>query len=260
MGRPSPLPPPRGRTRSARWNRSNTRSRSSGDARTVVDDVEAGLVVVDVDNQDDLCCRVGHRVLQQVADDPPYVVGVRQRRRRGDLVRADPYAGAGPGADGLLQDERVEVERGRPSDRVRIDRGQHEEVTHQPFHVARRSEDVRAQPVGVDVLGPGEGELEGDALRGERALQIVGDVGDEVALVLRGSVEPPQHRVHGRGQTADLVGHAVTGHPGVQVLRGDPVHLGSDAVQPSERPAEEQPDHDAERQCHERHAHGQRPA
>ncbi len=112
----------------------------------------------------------------------------------------------------------------------------------------------------VSSLGGLQRQLERHPLRGKRTLQVVGDVGDEVPLPLGGGVEPLEQRVHRGGQPTDLVVDAVAGHPGVQVLLRDPVDLGADPVQPADRAAEQQPDHDPEDEHDQGHADPQRAA
>ena len=57
----------------------------------------------------------------------------------------------------------------------------------------------------VDGAGMRHRDLELRALRGQRAAQVVGDVGDEPALPLAGLLEPREHPVHRRREPADLV-------------------------------------------------------
>ncbi len=95
-------------------------------------------------------------------------------------------------------------------------------------------------------------------MRGKWALQIVGDVRDEVTLLLGGCFEPGEHGVHRRGQAADLVIDPVAGHTGLQVLGRDPVNLGADVVQAAQGASEQQPDDHSQREPDQWDANPQR--
>ena len=75
----------------------------------------------------------------------------------------------------------------------------------------------------------------------------MGDVRDQPPLPLHRCVDAAQHPVHGRGQPADLVASTVVGDPEVELVGADRVDLGPDLVQPRQRPAQHQPDHEGER-------------
>ncbi len=66
-------------------------------------------------------------------------------------------------------------------------------------------------------------ELRPDA--GQRAPELVAGVGDEATLAIGRILQPAQHGVHRAGQPPDLVGRLRLGHPPVEVLGADLLHL-----------------------------------
>jgi hypothetical protein len=135
-----------------------------------------------------------------------------------------------------------------------------EEVVDEPLHRLRRAEYTGPELLRIDGARVAQGELEREPLGRQGALKVVGDVGDELALPGHGHLDPGQHPVHGRGETADLVPRSAHDHPPVELVRVNGVDLGTDPVEPAECAPDQQPDHDAEQQHGERYADQQQRA
>ena len=108
--------------------------------------------------------RVGDGVLDQVADQPPQLVGVADhgggRDRRGVDVRTAEAAHAG----GLLEHDVLEVER-TPGPGLSSSRDDEQQVAHQRVHLGDVPQEVAVQLPVVSGAGMGERHLELGALR-----------------------------------------------------------------------------------------------
>ena len=124
--------------------------------------------------------------------------------------------------------------------------GEEDEVVDERLHGHGRIEQVARQHGQVDSFGVGTGDLELGAQRRERALEVVGGVGDEGALTFRGLLESTQHPVHGVGQPAHLVVDRRRGHPAVELTLADAIDLLGDRVDPSQGPADDDPGADGQ--------------
>src|SRR5206468_12732301 len=95
-----------------------------------------------------------------------------------------------------------------------------QQLTDQVIHPLRLLVDD-ARGVGVRVGRAGAvDQRAGEALdRGERRLQVVRDVGQEVALAAAGALDLARHRVEARRQLADLVPPLHRDTPGVVAAR-----------------------------------------
>ncbi len=111
----------------------------------------------------------------------------------------------------------------------------------------------------VQRVGRRDRQLQLGPLGGQRATQVVGDIGDEPALPFGGPLEPVEHPVHGRGQPTDLVVAAGRVDPTIEVAVGDEVDLGADPVEPPQRPADQHPGRRDEQRPDERYADQQGP-
>jgi hypothetical protein len=119
--------------------------------------------------------------------------------------------------------------------------GQQEELLDELFQTRRLrygtlGDDRPRRPVRV-----GQTDVEGRADGGQRGPQLMGGVGHEPALPVRGIVEPGEHVVHGVGQVPDLVGRAGIGHPPAEVGRRDLGDGPPDVFDGAKRPADDEP-------------------
>ena len=90
----------------------------------------------------------------------------------------------------------------------------------------------RAQRVEREV-GVGKGDLEQCAAQGERRAQLVRGVGDELALRLKGRLEPAEQSVEGVAELFQLIVGPLEGETLVQVRSRDRSRCSSHRVQPS---------------------------
>ena len=86
-----------------------------------------------------------------------------------------------------------------------------------------------------------EGHLEVGQARGERALQLVGRVGDEPPFSLGRVLQAVEHVVHGGGQAPDLVARRGDRHAPAEVLRGDLRDLGPHRLHGTQGAADDEP-------------------
>ena len=103
------------------------------------------------------------------------------------------------------------------------------------------AEEVAVELLVVDGTGAGHGHLQLGPLRGERAAQVVGDVGHEPALPLLGLLERAEHPVHRAARRPTSSAGRRRPHPPREVVLGDGVDLGADPVEPAQRPPDQQP-------------------
>ena len=178
-------------------------------ARTVVHDLDADAVTVHPGSDAHRGRGVAGGVLEQVAHQPAQLAGVAAHRRRGDPRHLELYVGRRTQPGGFLEQEVVQVDgdvRRRGS--AAVVRGQEQQVADQPLHVGGAGQQVTGEGASAGTStapDDGQGDLELRALGGQGALQVVGGVGDEVALAGAGGLEPREHAVHRGGQPADLV-------------------------------------------------------
>ena len=104
----------------------------------------------------------------------------------------------------------------------------------------------------IGLLRVGEVHLELGADAGERAAELVGRVGHEPLLALRGSVHPLEHVVHGAGQARHLVVARRHRHPAVQITASDAGHLRTDRFDRAQRPTHQPPEQHGQHGDHER--------
>ena len=100
----------------------------------------------------------------------------------------------------------------------------------------RRGPDVANR---LQALGPQHGVFVGPPLEhlgvgiddGQRCLEFVRGVGNELPLAREALFEPVEHRVEGRGQRPDLVGAVFPAQPPVEAFGGDLAHRDDQAVE-----------------------------
>ena len=243
MARPRPLPVPRERAVSP--GRSGRRSGTvvdGRDARSVVDEVQQHVVgVVETLTRTVVAaCRTALSSRLRTAAEGRDRVAEDGRRGHAFGDQGDAGDGSRPG-----RPPRAPGHRGRSLEargRVGFVLGGEEDAGRgraPPWTRSRRA--GRATAGQVDAVRVGMGDLELGAQRRQRALEVVGGVGDEGALTLRGLLEAGQHPVHGVGQPAHLVVDRRRGHPAVEVTLTDPIDLLGDRVDPSKCPADDDP-------------------
>ena len=179
---------------------------------------------------------------------------VREHRRQigPDLARQGQLARCRARAHDLqllLQLAREVDRRDVQRHRARLDAGQVEQLLRHPQHALRLLVDDLSR---APLLGPGlqaavdQRLAEADEAR-QRRLELMGDVGEEVALHPPRILNTLGHTVEGGSEQADLVGSADAHAPRV-VARGDVLRgAGQLGERPGHRAAQEQ----HEDQCHQ---------
>lgn len=98
----------------------------------------------------------------------------------------------------------------------------------------------RAQGVGAGI-GVGEGDLQQGAQAGERGAQLVGGVGDEVALGVEGGLQAGEQVVGRVAELGQLVRGLAESKSPVEVSGGDDCGGGGDGAQRAQEPAGDEP-------------------
>ena len=202
---PRPLPPvSRSRASSSRAKRSKTRSRSAGGMpgpssatatarparrRTPERQVDAGA-------------GVAPGVVDQVAHDALELEPAHRQGAVGQVTDRD-HAGGSVAANAGEHHRRIGR---RVGGRAAASPASSRASTRRSSTSARQPDELGIE-VGAVLVGravpPRDVDL--DAQRGQRAAQLVGDVGHEAALAVPGGREPVEHRVERDGQGVDLV-------------------------------------------------------
>ena len=104
-----------------------------------------------------------------------------------------------------VPDHRRKIDRLVPGGRPRVDAGQREQVVDQIAEAVVRREQPVQELVPVDRIGVAGGHLQKRGDAGQRRTQLMGGIGDELALLPVCRLEHPQHFVEGTGEAADLV-------------------------------------------------------
>ena len=94
----------------------------------------------------------------------------------------------------------------------------------------------------VSSLGMGQVDLELGPHPRQRTAELVGGVGDQASLLVRGPLEAIEHPVHGVRQPRDLVAGLGHGDPMIEVVRADGGDLAPDRLHRPDRPPHEPPD------------------
>ena len=224
-----------------------------GDARTVVGHGDRHPVPVFVTGHAErqLVSRVPGRIVCDVADGPGERAGVAVDAGRHDRRR---HCGRGqrPHPGHLGTHQVIEVDRLRPSAHtVLVGTGQGQHVLDEPSEPLCVRQHDRLYGVDVDWLPGGAGQVEQADESGERAVQFVRGIVDELQLPCPGMLDAFEHRVHGARQFGDLVTGVRHGQPPAGVSAGDRIGLPADGFDGPQRPADQEvgeqrdPDDDA---------------
>jgi hypothetical protein len=87
----------------------------------------------------------------------------------------------------------------------------------------------------------------------------VRNVGNQLTLLLVRSLEALEHRVHGPGESPDLISDCRLRDPAVQVHRGDPCDFRANDLDWTQGPSGEDPDQGSDQDCEEAESNFERP-
>jgi hypothetical protein len=169
-------------------------------------------------------------VVHQVPDQPGQIFSATAYGSSRNPRGVDGDGGVLPCLRCFFEDDVVEVDQ---SERCRGGvgvRGEHQQVLDQPFHSLAVLKELVDHDLPVGAVRMRPGHLERGPERRERALELVGSVGDELTLASRRRLEPFQHGVHRVGEALDLIGGVGYRHPPVQRGVRDGRHFRADVL------------------------------